>query len=442
MAPASGHHLLPKVWRVARFAFEKAARAIRSKAPESAQSNYLRLQPLYVRVPARQHAIHRIAAIRQSQSRYFSTFRASGRFASSKAQASRIGSAVNRLTSRSPFASTLRPKLTGGATCRTAGGYAVGAGRIGGVRYFSSSPASPAQVVQNVSAGVRAFWLSGQRTRFDGIDPKTGAKRYRTLTVLQQEAGQKMQEVPRSVPGSYVDFQLSPTITALGCFGSTGKASKVTNYEGPTLNTPELLDVLSGDFARALKELAAVLNDLKALSTLGDLPLSLHDNSTLRIHFPGFDAESVENLCLEVGVTRGVVYQDQDFDLRNGTEMALLFPFAPSQGASSESELFSIHEGGLRDPNAINWQHLMISNEQSSHLSPGISGQDFCVVESLDKNPWTSGSGYSSLGISDLGDREFFPDLSPRSAAADQGFDYGGVESIYRFIVLLKSATG
>ena len=340
---------------------------------------------------------------------------------------------MNRLTSRSPFASTLRPNLTGGATCRTAGGYAVGAGRIGGVRYFSSSPASPAQVVQNVSAGVRAFWLSGQRTRFDGIDPTTGAKRYRTLTVLQQEAGRKMQEVPRSAPGSYVDFQLSPTITALGCFGAAGK-TKVRDCEAPTLNTPELLDVLSGDFARALKELAAVLNDLKALSTLGDLPLSLHDNSTLRVHFPGYDAESVENLCLEVGVTRGVVYQDKEFELQNGTDMALLFPFAPSQHASSESDLFSIHYSAPCDPGAIDWQHLMLSNQHSSHSFPGISGQDICVVESLDKNPWTSGSGYSNLGISELGDREFFPELSPSPASAGQGFDHGGIESIYRFI--------
>lgn len=318
--------------------------------------------------------------------------------------------------------------------CRTAGGYAVGAGRIGGVRYFSSSPASPAQVVQNVSAGVRAFWLSGQRTRFDGIDPKTGAKRYRTLTVLQQEACRKMQEVPRSAPGSHVDFQLSPTITALGCFSPSQKGAKVSDYEAPTLNTPELLDVLTGDFARSLKELAAVLNDLKALSTLGDLPLSLHNNSTLRVHFPGYDAESVENLCLEVGVTRGVVYQDKDFELQIGTEMALLFPFAPSQQASSESELFSIHDTAPRDPDAIDWQHLMLSSQHSSHLSPGISGQDFCLVGSLDRNPWTCGSGYSSLDISELGDRELFQDLSPRSASADHGLDPGSIESIYRFI--------
>ena len=284
--------------------------------------------------------------------------------------------------------------------------------------------------MQNVSASVRAFWLSGQRVQFNGVDLRTGEKRYKTVTALQQEAGQKMREVSRSAPGSFVDFKLSPTVTALGCFGATGTAAKVSDYESPTLNTPGLLDMLSGDFARSLKELAAILNDLKALSTLGDLPLSLHDNSTLRVRFPGCDAESVENLCLEVGVTRGMVYQDEDFELRNGAEMALLFPFAPSQQALSESDLFPI-----RDPDSIDWRHLMLSNEGSSGLSRRTSGQDYCLVEGLDKNPWTrSGSGYSSLGISELGDQEFFPELSVKTTSPGETFDRGGIESIYRFI--------
>ncbi|KAL1958570.1 hypothetical protein VTO42DRAFT_4167 [Malbranchea cinnamomea] len=439
MAPSSGHHLLPKVWRVARFAFEKAARAIKAKAPEPTTPNYLRLQPIFARIPSRQHPINRVAAIRQSHSRYFSTARASGRFTTQRAQKSKIASTINRITSRTPFASTLRPNLTGGTLCRTAGGYAIGAGRIGGVRYFSNSPTCPAQVIQNVSAAVRAFWLSGQRVRFDGIDPKTGEKRYKTVTRLQHEAGKKMQEVRRSAPGSYVEFQLSPTITALSCSGAVGQAANVSENESPSLNTPGLLDVLSADFSRALKDFAAVLNDLKRLSALGDLPLSHCGNSILRVHFPGCDADSVERLCAEVGVTRGMVYEDEDFGEKNGTEMALLFPFAPSQEAS-ESELFSIHSAISRDPDAINWRELMLSNEASTRLSPEASGQDFCVVESIDRNPWTrSSSGYSSLDISELGDRKFFPELLPDSANRSAAPD-NDVEGIYRFIEELNRA--
>lgn len=286
--------------------------------------------------------------------------------------------------------------------------------------------------MQNVSAAVRAFWLSGQRARFDGIDPITGANQYRVVTALQQEAATKMDEAARAASGSYIDFQLSPTITALGCFETVKRSTSVSDYEVPNLNTPGVLDMLSGDFARALMELAAVLNDLKLLSALGDLPLSVHnDSSTLRVRFPGCDAESVERLCDEVGVKRGVVHQDKDFEARNGTETALLFPFAPSH-ATSESELFYFRDAPSREPDSVDWQGLMSSGGTQDRKSPGL---DYQLVESLDRNPWTrSPSDYSSMDISELGDRQFFPDLPGKSSTASAAVDYEGIEGIYKFI--------
>ncbi|KMU81408.1 hypothetical protein CISG_09121 [Coccidioides immitis RMSCC 3703] len=233
----SGHQLLPKVWRVARFAFEKVSRAVRARLPEPGQSSHLQFQPIYARIQHRQ-PINRIAAIRQTQSRHFSTVRASRRFATGSIQSSKIRTAISRLTTRTPFASTLRPNLTGGTLCRTAGGYAVGAGRIGGVRYFSSSPTCPAQVVQNVSAGVRAFWLSGQRARFDGVDNKTGRKQYKIVTSLQEEANRKMNAVPRTAAGSYIDFKLSPTITAFAALTRCRSLSVSKTCKQINLNTP------------------------------------------------------------------------------------------------------------------------------------------------------------------------------------------------------------
>ena len=44
----------------------------------------------------------------------------------------RTGRAISQFAGRAPFASTLRPNLTGGALPRTAGGYGLGSGRIGG----------------------------------------------------------------------------------------------------------------------------------------------------------------------------------------------------------------------------------------------------------------------------------------------------------------------
>lgn len=337
--------------------------------------------------------------------------------------ASRIGQIVGRLTTRSPFTSTLRPNLTGGTLGRTAGGYTVGAGRFGGARYFSHGPAAPAQVINNVSVAMRGFWLSGQKARFDGIDPHTGEKRFKTVTVLQDQAQRRMAEVPRNAPGSYIDFQLSPTITALG----TGKAEGI-NSEG-------LMEMLSVDFARALKDFAAVLNDLKRLGTLGDLAVSLENKSTLRVRFPGCDAEQVERLCDEVGVERGRIFQDEDFEDRNGTELALLFPFAPSVAPSPEYELFTIHENPkhpARDD--LDWR-LMMSGESSPKHSGDTNHISFEDIGIFESNPGISSpSGYSSVGISELGDRAYFAELSEPSIGNRNSSDYEGVQGIYKFL--------
>src|SRR5436190_8332170 len=134
--------------RQVRFAFEKATRALKPKLPEPPEAT-LRLQPAYARISHRQIA-DRKAGVRRTQTRYYSTARVSSRVSAWSFQASRIGASVRSLTSRTPFASTLRPNLSGGAFCRTAGGYAVGAGRIGGTRFFSNGPASATQVLENV----------------------------------------------------------------------------------------------------------------------------------------------------------------------------------------------------------------------------------------------------------------------------------------------------
>lgn len=350
---------------------------------------------------------------------------------------SRVAANISRLTSRAPFASTLRPNLTGGTLGRTAGGYAIGAGRIGGARYFSHGPASPAQVINNVSMGVRAFFLSGQKARFDGIDPITGQKRYKAVSALQDQAERKMAAIPRTASGSFIDFQISPTITA---FGLQKKAASAGAHHVETLNS-DTLCFLSADFARALKDLAAVLNDLERLSSLGDLPVSLHDRSTIRVRFPGCDAETVERLCDEVGVWRGRIGQDEDFNLRTGADLALLFPFAPSVSAPSDvAEFFFRQETSEgQSPDQVDWQAMMTSEDGTGHSpenprksSSGLSFEDSPLF--ADKNPWaSSSSGYSSINVSELGDRAFFPEVSSagfyESASEDEG-----VEGIHRFL--------
>ncbi|RAO65462.1 uncharacterized protein BHQ10_001474 [Talaromyces amestolkiae] len=436
MPPTSGHLLLPKIWRAARFAYEKTARALKAKLSEPAQQLQPKLQPAYAHVG--RQPISRAAAIRQAQSRRFST-RAGGYIGSYLRQVSRpasnavprssIRQMVGRMTSHSPFNSALRPNLTGGTLGRTAGGYSVGAGRLGGARYFSHGPAAPAQVIQNVSVAMRGFWLSGQRARFDGIDPHTGEKRFKTVTPLQDKAQRQMAEISRNAPGSYIHFQLSPTITAIG------------NFKNESLKSEGLMELLSVDFARALKDLAAILNDLKRLGTLGDLPVSLENKSTLRVRFPGCDAEQVERLCNEVGVERGQIFQDEDFDQRTGAELALLFPFAPSIAPSPETELFTIHENPrLPAKHDLDWR-LMMSGQTSPGMSNDTNQISFEDVEMFGNNPWVSSpSGFSSVGVSDLGDREFFAELSPHGG--DSHSDYEGVQGIYKFLEQCDLAAG
>jgi len=273
----------------------------------------------------------------------------------------------------------------------------VGGSRAGGARYFSHTPAAPAQVVNNVSAAVRAFWLSGQKAQFDGVN-SVGEKRYRNVTVLQEETGRKMRSVSKNAPGSFIDFTVNPTVTALSPLAAGFPFGSPTESSLPTLNTEGFLDVLSVDFSRALKDLAVTMNDLKRLSSLGDLPINLEQKSILRVRFPGCDSETVEKLCDEVGVQRGVIGQDPDFDASCGAQVALIFPFA----STSEHPLSS-PGGSLRSQ----------------------IGQDF---EEVEDNPWLE--GYESM--EELSEHESASFTKPSALNSSSGYE--GLEGIYRFI--------
>lgn len=335
-----------------------------------------------------------------------------------------MGTAVNNHSGRSPFSHTLRPNLTGGAFPRSAGGYGLG----GSARYFSHTPAAPAQVVHNVSQAVRAFLISGQKAQFDGVDAH-GRKRYRAVSELQDEVGRKMTSLPKASPGSYIDFTINPTVTALtpvdvlAGFSSSFAAKQSLNTEG-------LLDVLSVDFSRALKDLSAVLNDLKRLSTLGDLPIT-YRGTTVRVHFPGCDAGTVERLCDELNISRGVIVQDEDFDAFVGTEIALLFPFAPSK-TMSESSFFEKPVERRRPFDPIEWREMLTPEEVSDLGFSTISDAGFDYEEVETKNVWVSSpSGYESLHTSEVSSLE-------RPSKHDP-LEYQGFEGIYRFMERCQS---
>lgn len=428
-------------------ALKKGLKTVDAHITQATQTSKAALEPVLVRNTPKQ-PLHPLARIRQSQSRWYSTTRKSidstfRNFTTSAAgksgvkydrasfPKSNIGSFVRSSSRRAPFASTLRPNLTGGALGRTAGGYSSGG--AGGARYLSHSPAAQAQVVQNVSQAVRAFFISGQKAQFDGVT-QHGEKRFKAVSALQEETGRKMRDLPRATPGSWIDLSVNPTITALTSLSSVAGFSS-ENVQANHLNTDGLLDVLSVDFSRALKDLAAVLNDLKRLSVLGDLPIT-YEGSNLRIHFSGCDAESVEQLCEELNVQRGTVVQDEDFDAFAGTEVALLFPFAPSNGGSIMEE--SCYEADLFEkakPLMATQRHVISLDDMlSCTQSPAYSTQsDTGFEDMLDgeqmQNPWLSSpSGYQSVGSGSIyGSDKHSP------------LEYQGFEGIYKFIEELDS---
>lgn len=298
----------------------------------------------------------------------------------------------------------------------------MGSGRVGGARYFSHGPASQAQVIQNVSQAVRAFTIGGQKAQFDGVSPR-GEKRYKAVSTLQEETGRKLYTLPKATPGSRLEFIVNPTITAVTPLTAVAGFSASENMQADHLNTEGLMDVLSTDFSRQLKDLAAVLNELKKLSTLGDLPIT-YEGSALRVHFPGCDADTVERLCDELNVSRGNVIQDANFDAFAGTEIALLFPFAPSEDCS---EVGSLYEQPSKE---LPRKRLVSVEDMFTPSSPAYSTQsDSGLEDVLAENPWVSSpSGYGSArSTSSYGSNKHDP------------LEYQGFEGIYRFIEELDS---
>lgn len=423
----------PMARRLLRVAVAKTTNVVRTKFVVMTRplQNQLTLRTARV---ARQ-PIHPVAALRQQKrhtSRWFSSSAAQNvnrvirRFVSSEPKAARFDRSklpssstsrrVAQFSGRAPFANALRPNLTGGAFPRSASGYSLG----GNARYFSHGPAAPAQVVQNVSQAMRAFFLSGQKLRYDGLGPR-GDRQYRAVSPVEDQAMHKLSAFSNSAPGAFVDFNISPTVTALSPLAAAIPfASETSGFKaeaaaaGASLNTEGFLDVLSSDFGRVLQDLRVIDTDLRRLAILGDLPVLLEKHNTLRVRFPGVDAETLERLCDDIGIQRGVVGQDPEFDDAAGVPVALKFPFAPDSGKQPSISLRSL-EGYETDG---------ISTLDEEYFVYGD------ILDDMSDNPWLAETdGYETMS-------------PPASSAIGQSEDYEGLEGIYRFLEECDQAKG
>ena len=341
-----------------------------------------------------------------------------------------------------PFASPLRPNLTSG-TLRHAAGSA---------RHFSSAPVAPAHVVQNVSAAMRAFALGGLSARFAGPDPRTGAGRFRAVGRAQAAALDRAAaaaQVPGAdAKGATLVFDVAPAVTAL----PAGVVREAVALEASTLSG------LAGDFARSLGELARVQADLKKLAGLGTLPVRQGERGTVEVRFAGCDGATVERLCDELGVERGVVREDEGWavaeeeeeresHVRKGerdVEMALLFPWAPSRGESEEEmqELFEIK--GPRDVEDVDWRSMMSEATPRAATEREDAREEEVVW--VEENPWCSKSdSFEELDESDwgsYGETRLSP-KRPTSGArgmAEDASAFEGVEGMFRFLAECESA--
>ncbi|OAA67535.1 hypothetical protein ISF_03711 [Cordyceps fumosorosea ARSEF 2679] len=421
----------PAAVRLLRVAATRATEAVRANLASAARPLYNAKQQ-YIPIRSGRQPIHPAAFLKQQRRwisrisgqhaqavrRFLSTAPPHGGarqpFRRSQLPSSETYRRVGQFSGRAPFANALRPNLTGGAMPRSAGGYGIGGG---GARYFSHTPAAPAQVVQNVSQAMRAFFLSGQRLQYDGLGAN-GEPQYRAVSALEDQAMRKMANFPRFASGSFIDFKLTPTITALSPLAAALiEASDISGFkgaapaDGASLNTEGFLDVLSTDFGRALKDLTAIYADLRRLSVLGDLPVSMEKSNVLRVRFPGVDVYTLERLCDDIGIERGVLGQDPQSE---NMHMTLQIPFAP------ESEKAFTSPGG----------------STRSVWGPGSEydalSEDSLIQEAfeLDGNPW-------------LSDPEEYESLSPASCSVKhRSQEFEGLEGIYRFLEECDRAKG
>lgn len=293
--------------------------------------------------------------------------------------------------------------------------------------------------------------MNGGKARFDGFDSKTGEKRFKAVSKTQDDVLQRFESPFKVSPkGTNLDFQLSPTITALSASFSS---SACNDTEFRSLNSPYFLSSLSTDFARALTDLSTILTDLKRLAALGDLPLSLimaPSGPTLRLRFPGCDADIVSRLCEEAGVRRGIIREDEAWNQDRDVEMALLFPFAPTGNLEGGSEKAADLEHEPAVPEQVDWRHMMsLGEDLTSNCDRTPSDDTFEPPVGEKRSPPfhqhpSSLSGYESLRASDFADDDPYVPAGDndnnrtfarsRGNAGTGSEGYEGLEGIYRFL--------
>ena len=161
-------------------------------------------------------------------------------------------------------------------------------------------------MVQNVALGMRAFLLAAQKVRL--------AKAHESLHP--------------GLPGAYVDFEVAPRIRG----GVLGK---------------EWVREAREECNEAARGMEVVCAELEKLAGLGELEVSV-TGSVVRVRFPGCGRQQVEALCDEVGVGRGVVSEDEIWQVPAVDWSGMMQTYAGSEYGDSEvDECFEVDYDGV-----------------------------------------------------------------------------------------------
>lgn len=294
--------------------------------------------------------------------------------------------------------------------------------------------------------------MNGGKVRFDGLDAKSGEKRFTSISATEDEILRKLEKpLEAFVKGTNLEFHLSPTITALSTtlFPQSGSNEL-------TLANPEILFNLSADLGNALKDFSAVLTDLRSLSILGALPITLSTTPlglVLTCRFLGCDAESVTRLCDEFSIRRGIVREDEAWQRDRDSEIALLFPFAPGVDTKAPSDDGAMPFGEkcpVPLSEELDWRQMMSPPRSvTSILSATSADEVYDMItdyrslvdpKQLDNHYTNSAiSGYEGLRGSDFAsDDACLPgqkDFLPQESSGDGSTAFEGLEGIYRFLM-------
>lgn len=357
--------------RFLREALQKGLSQVRSKLeatlPKPSTASKLQPAPAYAHAHTHTHPLH--SRIKVARRWYSTAYRTILHNAAINQSAPTVGpttghvvGAMSKMTRTTPFATTLRPRLTSGAFPRTASGYSLGNGGAAGARFFSHGPASPGEVITQVAQAMRAMAMGGKNAAEEYRKHRNGEKasvRAHLAAMLSQDG---------TAPGAFVDFHMAPTFTSLS------RLSK--NSIGNT----SFMAALDEDFTEIVNDVATVWSELQKLGRLGDLPVSLAKDreDTIRVYFAGCDRETVLRLCDEVGVTRGVVGEDVKFGFELLMPTLEMKPYLESERGSLAAVPRQQRVKGLE----LYWQDMLSEKEGE------IEGS-YCVSEDDGDGEWT-----------------------------------------------------